>query len=257
MTIRTAPWPAGVPCWIDLQVPDVPAAQEFYGAVLGWTFAPPAQEFGGYVVAESHGAMAAGIGPAQAGAAIAWTLYLASEDADATAKSVEVAGGTVVLPPGDVGPLGRMFLAADPTGAVFGVWQAGDNHGAGVVNEPGGLSWEDLRSHDADAARAFYRDVFGYDYAPVEGAGPDYTTFSLAGEGAPRGGIGGMFGAEDRPSHWLAYFGVQDAAAATAAAERLGGSVALPGFETPFGVMAGIVDPWGSSFWVVQQSGQA
>lgn len=35
MPTRTSPWPAGVPCWVDLTVSDVPAAQAFYGAVLG------------------------------------------------------------------------------------------------------------------------------------------------------------------------------------------------------------------------------
>jgi predicted enzyme related to lactoylglutathione lyase len=255
MTIRTSPWPDGVPCWVDLQVPDVAAAQAFYGSVLGWTFAPPAEDFGGYVVAEAGGAMAAGIGPLVAGANPTWTLYLASADADATAKEVEAGGGSVVLPPGDVGPLGRMFLAADPTGAVFGVWQAGEHFGAGVVNEPGGLSWEDLRSHDPDAARGFYNSVFGYRYEHLAMAGPEYTTFSLAGEDAPRGGIGGMFGAEDKPSHWVSYFGVADRAAAVAAAERGGAAVTLPEFETAYGKMAGIVDPWGGSFWVVESGG--
>src|SRR6478735_4391347 len=48
MSIRTKPWPNGVPCWADLTVPDVAAAQAFYGAVLGWEFAPPNEEFGGY-----------------------------------------------------------------------------------------------------------------------------------------------------------------------------------------------------------------
>ena len=30
MTIRTTPWPAGVPCWADLSTPDVTAAKGFY-----------------------------------------------------------------------------------------------------------------------------------------------------------------------------------------------------------------------------------
>ncbi len=35
MSIRTDSWPIGTPCWVDLAVPDVPAATEFYAAVLG------------------------------------------------------------------------------------------------------------------------------------------------------------------------------------------------------------------------------
>ena len=31
-------YPTGVPCWIDLEPPDVDAAIEFYGALFGWSF---------------------------------------------------------------------------------------------------------------------------------------------------------------------------------------------------------------------------
>src|SRR6185503_9143475 len=110
------------------------------------------------------------------------------------------------MPPGDVGPLGRMCIAADPTGAVFGVWQAGQHIGAGIVNEPGGLTWEDLRSTDPDAARAFYKSLFGFRFEALEAAGPDYTPFSQPNEEWPLGGMGGLMGADGQPSHWLVYF---------------------------------------------------
>ena len=114
MPIRTRKWPAGVPCWADLTVPDVPAAQAFYAAVLGWSFTDTADEYGGYVIGQVDGAAAAGIGPTpQQGVPSAWTLYLASDDVDGTAKQITDAGGTMLLPPGDVGPLGR--LAWPPT----------------------------------------------------------------------------------------------------------------------------------------------
>lgn len=253
MSLRTEPWPTGVPCWVDLTAPDVGAASAFYADVLGWTFQDAAEDYGGYVIAEMRGVATAGIGPIQQGAAPAWTLYLASDDADRTAAAVTEHGGTVLLPTGEVGELGRMFIAADPTGAAFGVWQAGTHIGAGVVNEPGGLTWEDLRSHDPATATAFYQAVFGYRTEPLADAGPDYATFSAADGEAPLGGMGGMMGAGDAtPSHWLVYFGVTDAAAAVAATERSGGSVLLREFETPFGRMAGLADPGGAMFWVVE-----
>ncbi len=193
MSLRTSPWPAGVPCWADLTVTDVPAAAPFYSAVLGWSFSEPDQEFGGYVIGSVKGAAAAGIGlQQQAGAPAAWTLYFASDDADGTARAVKEAGAEILLEPDDVGPLGRMFIGADPSRAVFGVWQGRGHIGAGVANEPGGLCWEDLRSADPDAARAFYSTLFGYTYEGLEAAGPDYTLFfSLPGEG-PLGGMGGL-----------------------------------------------------------------
>jgi uncharacterized protein len=254
MSKRTSAWPAGVPCWADLTVPDVGAVAAFYSAVLGWQFAEPDEQYGGYVIGMVDSAAAAGIGPQQsAGQPAAWTMYFASDEVDATAKAVTDAGGRLLLEPGDVGPLGRMFIASDPTGAVFGVWQAGTHIGAGVVNEAGGLCWEDLRSSDPDAARAFYTRVFGFTTESLEMAGPDYTTFSGHAGEAPFGGMGGMFGApEGTPSHWLVYFGVVDVAAAVEAARTAGGTVLSERFETPFGPMAALLDPAGAVFWITE-----
>ncbi|MGY1809794.1 VOC family protein [Blastococcus sp. SYSU D00669] len=252
MSTRTSPWPAGMPCWADLTVPDVPAATAFYGAVLGWSFDEPSAEFGGYVIGQVGGAAAAGVGPQQQpGVPPAWTLYLASDDVDATAAAITAAGGTLLLPPGDVGPLGRLCVAADPSGAVFGVWEHGTHIGAGVVNEPGALSWDDLRSTDPTAATAFYATVFGWTTQPLEMAGPDYALFHRPGDPAPMGGIGGMMGApEGTPSHWLVYFG--DADAAVASAERAGGAVLARPFDTPYGRMAALADPAGAAFWIAR-----
>jgi predicted enzyme related to lactoylglutathione lyase len=257
MPIRTSKWPAGVPCWVDLTVSDVPAAQAFYGWVLGWSFADTADDFGGYVIAQVKGASAAGIGPTpQPGLPSSWTLYLASDDVDGTAKQIGDAGGTILLPPGDVGPIGRLCVAADPTGAVFGVWQAGEHLGTELHSEPGGLTWEDLRTPDPDAARAFYTAVFGYETHALEPAGPDYTTFHLPGDEAPLGGMGGMFGS-DGPPHWVVYFGVPDTDAALERALGAGGSVAGPATQSPYGKMGTITDPFGATFMVVETDGSS
>lgn len=251
MSIRTSPWPAGMPCWADLATPDVVAAKSFYADVLGWAYEDTEDQYGGYALATARGAAAAGIGPLQEGSHTAWTLYLATDDADSTAAAVTEHGGTVLLPPGDVGPLGRFFVAADPTGAVFGAWQAGTHIGAGIVNEPGGLTWDDLRSPDPESARTFYRAVFGHRTEALPAAGPEYTTFHLRNQKAPLGGMGGMFGAPG-PAHWVVYFGVADVATTVAAARRGGGSVLVEELETPFGRMAGLSDPAGAALWVVE-----
>lgn len=253
MSTRTSRWPAGIPCWTDLAVPDVDAAAGFYSGVLGWTVTDTGEDYGGYRIATVRDAAVAGIGPQMAEGPPAWTLYLASDDVDATAAAVTEHGGTLLFPPGDVGPMGRMAIAADPSGAVFGIWQAGQMIGASLVNEPGGLVWEDLRSTDPATAQAFYRAVFGYRLDPLEMAGPDYGTFSLADEQAPLGGMGGMMGSPDgTPSHWLVYFGVTSTDAAVAAAEAGGGSVRMPAMDSPFGRLAVVADPAGAGFCVIE-----
>lgn len=252
MATRDTPWPAGTPCWVDLAVPDVPRAAEFYAAVLGWTLVDSGAEFGHYRIAHVDGRAAAGLGPVvQEGQPSSWTVYLASDDADATAELITQHGGGLLFEPMDIAGNGRMAVAVDPAGAVFGVWQALGMIGAGVYNEPGGLAWEDARLTDAAAARGFYSAVFGYTYRSLEGAPDDYATFHSGGD--PLGGIGGMMGApEGTPSHWLPYFAVVDADAAVAAVERGGGGVVAPLESTAFGRMATVTDPFGAVFAVIQ-----
>ena len=251
MSIRTSPWPNGVPCWADVSATDVRASGAFYSAVLGWTVPEPEEQWGGYVTAEAGGHMVAGIGPLQDGPA-AWTPYLATDDVEGLAARAPEHGGTVLAPVMDVGPMGRMAILSDPSGAAFGLWQAGTMIGASLVNEPGGLVWEDLRSTDPDAARAFYGALFGYSYEMLEMAGPDYATFSLPDEPHVLGGMGGLMDLPDgTPSHWLVYFSVADTNAATAAAERSGGTVVAPPMDTPFGRMACLADPDGATFMVM------
>jgi predicted enzyme related to lactoylglutathione lyase len=197
------------------------------------------------------GRSAAGIGKIQMeGQPAAWTVYLACDDADATVRVITDNGGTVHVGPMDIPEVGRMAIASDPTGAVFGVWQANPMPGIEVYNEPGGLVWEDARLADPDAGKAFYAAVFGFEYTPIEGAPQDYGTFAVGG-GEPLGGMGGLMGApEGTPSHWIPYFGVADVKAAVAAAESGGGTVLMPVIDTPYGRMSTLADPFGAVFAV-------
>jgi predicted enzyme related to lactoylglutathione lyase len=243
-----------MPCWVDLATRDVQAAQRFYTAVLGWSYQDADEDFGGYAIANLDGGATAGIGPMMGDQQrSSWTLYLASDDADQAEAAITQHGGTVLVPAGDVGPLGRMLIASDPAGGVFGVWQAGTHIGASVVSEPGALVWEDLRSTDPDLARQFYGSVFGFDFEVLPAAGPDYTTFHLPGDEAPLGGVGGMAGApEGAPSHWLVYLGVADADVAVQRAAENAGHVLVPPFDSPYGRMAVIADPAGATFCAFQ-----
>ena len=253
MPTRSQPWPAGTPCWIDLAVPsaDLGAAKEFYGAVFGWSFIDLGPDSGHYQICQVDGRAAAAIGPMMAeGQTSAWRTYLASDNVDSTAKSIEANGGALLAEPMDVPGAGRMSVALDPAGAAFGVWQAAGSIGVEIYNEPGALAWNDARQPDPDAARRFYGEVFGYHYQPVQGAPPDYTTFDIGGD--PLGGMGPMMGAPaGTPAHWLTYFSVADADAAAAAATAGGGSVLGGPDDTPYGRMALLTDRNGAVFAVM------
>ena len=247
MSVRTTPWPAGTPCWVDAAVPDVPAAVAFYRSVFGWEFVDLGEEFGHYSIANVDGRGAAAVGPLQDPAQpAAWTVYLATDDADATVKAVQEHGGSVLVAPMEIPGQGRMAVITDVTGGVVGLWEAGAMLGADVVDEPGGLIWEDARLTDPLAGQQFFAEVFGYTFDGVPGAPDDYATFSVDGHVA--GGMGGMMGApEGTGSHWLPYFMVADVDAALAAAEQGGGTVLMAATDTGFGRMGIVTDPFGAT----------
>ncbi|GAU65997.1 hypothetical protein SSP35_02_03660 [Streptomyces sp. NBRC 110611] len=252
----TSPYPPGTPCWVDLAAPDQKAAIDFYSDVFGWTgeIGPP--ETGGYSVCELHGNPVAGIMAAMAMGGqppppTVWTTYLASADADATAQAVRDAGGTVLMPVMDVMTLGRMCIAADPTGAVFGIWQPVDFPGAGVVNEHSALIWNELNTTERSAASAFYQAVFGIESVPVEGADHYY---ALHVDGRPVGGMQPMSEQmpPDTPSHWLPYFSVPDTDETVDRVTAAGGAALQRPFDMMAGRMAVVTDPQGATFAVIR-----
>ncbi|MFJ6573710.1 VOC family protein [Streptomyces sp. NPDC091292] len=259
-----APYAPGTPCWVDLMAKDQRAALDFYGQLFGWRGQPGPAEFGGYAVMEKNGRPVAGIGPAMAPEGQpepphVWTTYLATDDADATARLIGEAGGTVLFGPDDVGPLGRMAVAADPTGAVFGVWGHKEFFGAGLVNEPGTVVWNECNTRDVPAAAAFYKAAFGLTARPIDEEGGDgyLALYPASDSERPVGGLDDMaehFPAEI-PPHWMTTFAVADLDAVTATHAKAGGTVVLDPMPTPWGRLAGLQDPWGAVFCVMQPEG--
>ena len=245
----------GEPCWADLGTSDIDAARAFYASVLGWTISPGNPDFGGYATAEHEGALVAGLGPQMGDAPVAWLLYFATDDAQLMQGAIEGHGGTVIVPAHQVGDLGRLVIASDPTGAVFGLWEPGAMPGFGATGRAGAFAWCDLRSDAPDAAREFYGAVFGWEFGAVPMAGDEYTTFTAQGANGPAGGVGPMMGTEGVPSHWLLYFAVDDVDAAVASAVELDGTSLAPAFDTPFGRMGPILDHAGAPLWLMTLPG--
>jgi predicted enzyme related to lactoylglutathione lyase len=244
----------GVPSWVDLGSPDPQGAADFYGALFGWDAPEGPAETGGYRVAMVGDRAVAGIGPAQNPGPPYWTTYIAVESADAAAERVTAAGGVTIVAPMDIFDVGRMAVFADPSGAVFSVWQAGAHPGAQLVNEPGTWSWTELLTTDTDGSKTFYGAVFGW--TPVTHTGPmgEYTEWQLGGRS-----VGGMMQKPpmvpaEVPNHWAVYFAVADADAAVARIVELGGSVMLPPMDIEPGRFAVVADPTGAAFNVIALS---
>ena len=246
----------GMPCWTDVTSTDLPRSVEFYRALFGWEAdVAPQPEAGGYTMFSKNGKyVAAGSPPQQEGTPSHWTTYLASDDVDASAAKIREAGGTVMVEPFDVFDSGRMTVAQDPTGAIFGVWQAGQHIGAQLANEPGTVVWNECQTRDPAAADEFYSQVFGYDVdvRPMVDGGPEYHVLKVDGKG-----IAGILGLtpemEGVPPNWSTVFEVVDADDTVAQAKELGGAALMEGMDLPeIGRLAVLQDPTGAVFQVLE-----
>ncbi|MEU5719379.1 VOC family protein [Streptomyces sp. NPDC020403] len=250
----------GAPNWIDLGTPDLDAATAFYHGLFGWELVPGGPETGGYGTYRLNGRTVAGAMtvPEDQGKP-AWSVYFQTPDADATARTVEQAGGTAAFAPMDVLDYGRMGGFTDNAGAYFGVWQPGTNTGLGMIMEPGSLIWSELCTPDVPAAAAFYNTVFGWQTEGTVHPGGTYTMVRPAGPENDAAWFGGLVPLDDVPSqapagpHWLPYFAVEDCDATVAAAERLGGTVTSAAMDVPdVGRIALFADPAGAAFAVIK-----
>ncbi|MEV6224413.1 VOC family protein [Nocardia fluminea] len=253
----------GDPTWVDLYTTDLDRAIAFYGELFGWTAERGGEEFGGYTTLRKDGrAVAGAMGrhddpgdpyPDR------WTVYLNSPDALATTAAASAAGGTVIVEPMAVADLGAMAVLADVGGIGVGVWQADTFAGFDAVglvadgtwtDHVGVPSWFELMTRAYDESLVFYREVFGWrdTMTIADTADFRYTTIHAV---PPMGGgvldANGHLG-EGVPGSWTVYFGADDVDKAAEQAVALGGTVAFEPMDTPYGRLAGLIDPTGAHF---------
>lgn len=242
----------GAFCWIELGTTDQAAAKDFYSKLFGWTFRDdemgPGMTYTTFLLNGNAAAACYRLDPAKmAGVPPHWMPYFATADAAATARRAEQLGGSVKMPAFEVGNYGAMAVLADPQGGTFSVWQAKENTGLGVVNEPGAFCWGQLDTTDTAGAEAFYRALFGWGAKTGSDGGAAYTEW-LLGE-TPIGGMMAKPRESPGPPHWLAYFAVADCDATAAKAASLGAKTYVPPSDIPgVGRFAVFADPQGAAF---------
>lgn len=247
MSYVTTNQPDGTPTWLDLGIPDLERAIEFYRALFGWECQVGGPETEHYTMCLVDGRPVAAMMPHPDPAATRfwWNVYLATSDCDATVKRATEAGGTVLMEPMDIMDQGRMAMVKDPTGAQFGLWQGRAHIGCQVVNEPNTLARNDVVTPRPELAREFYPAVFGYtlDTNPDM---PDVDfTFLRRPDGHEIGGIVGDRSAGS--STWTTFFEVADIEEAVATVTA-GGGTAEPLEDNPYVRLASVTDPFGTPF---------
>ncbi|MCR9163800.1 MAG: VOC family protein [Nannocystaceae bacterium] len=106
--------------YIEITVPDLPAAKAFYTAAFGWSFTDYGPDYAG-IAGETREQGGLCKGDVRPGGPL---VVLYSRDLDATRDAVERAGGTISEEIFEF-PGGRRFQFRDPGGNELAVWCSG------------------------------------------------------------------------------------------------------------------------------------
>lgn len=254
--------PPGSFIWYELMTTDAEGAKAFYDAVVGWTIGEASPEFQGYrMIGRSDGKFNGGVLPLtdemqQHGARPMWLGYLNVDDVDATAASIEGAGGKTLMKH-DIPNVGRIAMVADPQGVPFYIMKpippANDPNARSDVysrEAPQRVAWNELMTSDQAGALDFYLGQFGWTKGDAMPMGEMGTYQLVSHDGDSIGAI--MTKAPDKPSRWRFYIRVDDVDRSKSTIESKGGTVVHGPMEVPGGdrVLIGI-DPHGAEFALV------
>ena len=116
----------------------------------------------------------------------------------------------------------------------------------------GEICWNELATTHPDTCKAFYSELFGWEYKESGSTEMEYTEMSLANGKQ----FGGMYkppkDMEGVQPHWMSYVSVDDIDASLAKAAEIGGNIVVPATDIPgtgrFGV---ITDPTGAAIAMI------
>lgn len=165
--------------------------------------------------------------------------------------------------PDPVVPADRASGPNDPTSLPASVWMEGDGETDAPVESvadtgtaverpafrTGAPAWMDLTSHDLEAARRFYGELFGWTFID-EGEGFGHYHRVLLGDAVIAGIVpardqdGDPASPEDLPARWAVYLAAEDVDATASAVVEAGGGLIVPPTTIPgMGRMAYVEDP--------------
>jgi uncharacterized protein len=118
------------------------------------------------------------------------------------------------------------------------------------VSHAGHFVWHDLVAPDAARGRDFYVQLLGWNTSEMPmGDGGNLTVFAVGQSQVAD--VVPLDPALGVPPHWMCYLSVQDVDEAARTAVALGGKLAEPAFDTPYGRIALLQDPGGAYVRVV------
>src|SRR5262245_18971023 len=178
----------GTPLWVALVSPDIDASVAFYSNLFGWQVSRTGQTRGSRMFS-FEGEVVSGVRPLP-GELLSpeWITYLSTDDLDQTVSRVEVAGGKVLTQTDPDEVMGMMMVQVK-MGAIFGIFHNDLFAGAQVFNQPVSLTYIQLTTHEPEAGKRFYSQVFGWQPRERDMGGGFTFTYFFQGLRA----IAGMF----------------------------------------------------------------
>lgn len=112
--------------WVEHMGPNRESAVKFYTSLFGWgsmdmEMGEPTGTYSMFTHGETP--VAGCMNVADPNIHPNWAIYLHSDNLEATCAKVTEAGGQMISPTMDIGQFGRIAIAADCCGAVFGIHQ--------------------------------------------------------------------------------------------------------------------------------------
>ena len=239
--------------WFEHLSNDVAKSRAFYEQLFGWKTEAMPMGAESYLMIKNGADSIAGYRSAPAGVPNNWTSYLSVPDVDAAAREVEKAGGKVLMPPMDFGPVGRAAAVADPAGAAFCLWKGAQGDPADVQKPaPGNFYWNECWTSDDEAALAFYAKAFGYSQDSMD-MGPQGIYYILKKDGVPRAGLMKANREGGPKPMWQPYVLVANCDATAAIAKQLGARECVPPTDIPgVGRFSIVLDPVGAMIAFMQ-----
>jgi len=239
--------------WYELLTTDLPAAQSFYGKVVGWNAEDASTPRFAYRLFHAGSTPVAGLMELplegrKKGATPRWVGYVAVRDVDGAVDRLKALGGAVYVPPTDSN-IGRIAVVADPQTATLALVE-GLKYGATAAADiagPGRVGWHELLAGESKAAFHFYSALFGWEKTQAEEEMVDSYQLFAAGD-RTLGGMFTKFAATPVP-FWLYYFEVADFDVAVDQVKAGGGRIAQGPIELGGGSWAArCIDPQGAMF---------
>jgi uncharacterized protein len=238
--------------WYELLTRDMKAAEDFYTKVVGWTITPFAGSPQPYDMwTRAGGVPVGGVMTIPQGMNFPphWGMYVGVPKLEDAVDRIVRAGGSTLSEVIDVPTVGRMRTVKDPQTAVFSVYEPARPPAAEAEPQVGDVSWHELVTTNADAARSFYMEQFGWQDKGSMDMGP-MGQYHMFGRAFP---LGGMMNKPPQmasvPPHWSVYFRVPDVNAGLERVKANGGQVLNGPMEVPGGDwIVNCMDPQGAAF---------